>query len=109
MQTLLLLLFVSHRQEGVPDKIYFPLDVDVILPDGSSKKCRVYQQCVIPSVTEKIEDLAEDRQPSAVYLNIIKAGAKESNIPEEYQQFLERVPDNGYSGKVDIDVALNIN
>ncbi|EFA09461.1 gamma-glutamylcyclotransferase isoform X2 [Tribolium castaneum] len=94
------------RQEGVPHKIYYALDVDVIVPEGGTKKCRVYQQCVIPSATEDIEKLADDRKPSAVYLNIIKEGAKESNLPEEYQKFLHRIPDNGYNGEVDIGIKL---
>jgi hypothetical protein len=97
---------VFCRQEGVPDKIYHRFDVDVVLPEGGTRKCHVYQQCVIPGSTEDIEELADDRKPSAVYLNIIKAGGKESNLPEEYQKFLQRIPDNGYSGKVDIEVAL---
>lgn len=76
------------------------------MPEGGTKKCRVYQQCVIPYATENIEELADDRKPSTVYLNIIKEGAKESNLPEEYQKFLQKIPDNGYTGEVDIGMKL---
>lgn len=93
-------------QEGVNKNIYFPLMVDVELPDGTLKKCRVYQQYEIPEPNLDIDKLPKERQPSAVYLKTIIMGAKESNLPLYYQEFLGKIPHNGYNGDVDIGLDL---
>lgn len=88
--------------------IYRPLDVDVVLPDGKTKKARVYEQCVSPEAIEKIENLPDARKPSGVYLNIIKKGAEESGLPEDYRNFLKKIPHNGYTGEVEIGTDLHL-
>ncbi|GJQ66102.1 hypothetical protein Trydic_g5775 [Trypoxylus dichotomus] len=90
------------QQEGVHDKIYFPLNVDIEMLDGSKTLCRVYQQCATPSHVSCMPDLPMDQRPSAVYLRTILLGAKESKLPEEYRKFLETIPHNGYDGDVNI-------
>lgn len=94
------------RQEGVDDKIYFPLTVDIKLPEGGTKQCRVYQQTAKPSEIVDLDNLPSDRRPSAIYLKTMIKGAKESELPEEYQKFLKNIPDNGYNGEVDVNVSL---
>lgn len=101
-------VIVYYRQEGVHDHIYFRFEVDVELPDGNIKKCHVYQQVNIPAEHLKLAKLPENRQPSQVYLNTIINGAKESELPEEYQKLLQKVPHNGYNGDVDLNLRLNI-
>lgn len=95
-------------QEGVTQKVYFPLMVDVESPDGGLQNCRVYQQHQTPEKSVPLELLPHERQPSAVYLNTIVLGAKESQIPQHYQDFLSKIAHNGYDGNVDIDLDLNI-
>ncbi|XP_065165290.1 gamma-glutamylcyclotransferase-like [Atheta coriaria] len=94
------------NQEGVHDNVYFPLEVDVETPEGAFTKCRVYQQCNNPPVCDNLANLPDDRKPSAVYLNLIRRGAVESNLPEDYVKFLHNIADNGYDGEV--DVKMNI-
>lgn len=84
--------------------IYKPLKIQVITPEGTIKNCRSYQQLNVSSFTKKIEDLSDERKPSTVYLDVIKRGAKESNLPDSYQKFLARIPDNGYKDNVEIDI-----
>lgn len=84
--------------------MYKPLEIQVITPEGIIKNCRSYQQLNVSTFTEKIEDLADERKPSSVYLDVIKKGAKESNLPDLYQKFLARIPDNGYNDTVEIDL-----
>lgn len=78
------------------------------MPDGTKKLCRVYQQCATPSHIPSIADLPMERRPSAVYLRTILLGAKESKLPEDYQQFLNTIPHNGYDGDVSVGLDLSI-
>lgn len=99
------------------DNIYFARDVDVVLPasEGSeggntttTKKCRVYEQCVRAGITENLADLAFVRKPSQVYLDTIIRGARESGLPLEYRDFLQKIPHNGYDGHVDLGTDLKL-
>ncbi|KAJ8942163.1 hypothetical protein NQ318_002553 [Aromia moschata] len=95
-------------QEGVRHNIYIPLMVDVENPIGEWLNCRVYMQTAKVQAVSKIEDLAEDHQPSAIYLNTMLKGAIESGLPQDYLEFLKRIPHNGYEGEVDIGADLNL-
>lgn len=97
---------VLDAQEGVLQNIYMPLTVPVELPNDSFRDCRVFQQCNVPNTNENIHQLALDRLPSKVYLDIILDGAKESGLPKYYQQFLKTIPHNGYDGEIDINLDL---
>lgn len=94
------------KQEGVLDNIYVPLYMDIVLPDGTLKNCKLYQHTEVPKDYGDIKNLPEERRPSKVYLNTILAGARESELPDGYQKFLQQIPHNGYEGKVDIAVKL---
>ncbi|XP_015595842.1 gamma-glutamylcyclotransferase [Cephus cinctus] len=94
------------EQEGVADKIYFPMTVDVETPNGTSLQCRVYQQCKNPEENVTTELLPEERRPSPLYLNTILSGARENGLPHEYIQFLQSIPHNGYSGESEISLPL---
>lgn len=96
------------EQEGVNNKVYFPLMIDVELPDGTYQNCRVYQQHEKPEPDVDLDKLPHERQPSAVYLKTIIMGAQESNLPQHYQDFLSKIPHNGYDGDVDIGLDLNL-
>ena len=90
------------------DGIYFPLDVEIIMLNGEKRICKVYQQTTVPKHVSNIENLPTERRPSKIYLNTIQLGAKESALPIDYQEFLKRVPHNGYEGTVDIKLNLNV-
>lgn len=76
--------------------------------DGRIKVCRVYQQYATPPHVADLQDLPPERRPSAAYLNTMIQGARESELPEEYQKFLESLPHNGYNGEVDIGLRLAV-
>lgn len=95
------------KQEGVASGVYIPLEVNIITPSGENKKCRVYQQSVIPKEVKKMKDLPTERRPSGPYLMTIIMGAAESGLPEDYQKFLKTIPHNGYVGDVDMGFKLN--
>lgn len=56
------------EQEGVADKLYFPLMVDVHTPSGNILNCRVYQQCNNPNENVNLCSLPKHRRPSPLYL-----------------------------------------
>ncbi|XP_043279063.1 gamma-glutamylcyclotransferase-like [Venturia canescens] len=97
------------EQEGVDQKIYFPMTVEVEVPDLRDRpfKCRVYQQCTNPEEFQVLSQLPEERRPSQVYLNTIIQGAVENELPSYYIEFLKTIAHNGYTGEVDIGLALN--
>ncbi|KOC68610.1 Gamma-glutamylcyclotransferase [Habropoda laboriosa] len=90
------------KQEGVADKLYFPLLVDVETSTGKLLRCRVYQQCNKPNEHLKLCTLPKHRRPSPLYLETILKGAKESQLPHDYIKFLETIPHNKYQGEYDI-------
>lgn len=93
------------KQEGVDRGAYVPLEVDVELPNGTKLKCRTYQQTNLPKYV-KLSKLPVDRRPSPAYLNVIIDGARESELPEYYQDFLQTIPHNEYNGEVSIGLRI---
>ncbi|XP_054008333.1 gamma-glutamylcyclotransferase-like isoform X1 [Hylaeus anthracinus] len=93
-------------QEGVVDKLYFPLMVDVETPDGNILNCRVYQQCNTPDNHVKLRLLPQHRRPSPLYIKTILSGARENQLPHDYIKFLETIPHNDYDGEYDIGLPL---
>ena len=49
-----------------------------------------------------------DCRPSAVYKRVIVQGAKENGLPGHYVKKLEDIEDNGYNGKVDVQLPLHL-
>jgi len=86
------------RQEGVSNGIYRPLTVTAVTPDGSSCSCRSYQLVTPPET---------DRRPSAVYHDVIVRGAVESGLPGDYVERLRAIENNGYSGRVEVELNLS--
>lgn len=89
-------------------KIYYPLTVEVETPLGKKLNCRVYIQTAKISKGVPLESLPVERKPSLIYINTMLKGAKESGLPEEYQDFLRNITHNGYEGEVDIGAELNL-
>ena len=56
------------KQEGVADKLYFPLTVKVENSNGEVLECRTYQQCNNPEEHVKLKLLPTERRPSPKYL-----------------------------------------
>ncbi len=81
------------RQEGVPQKYYQPIEVEVTTVSGNQLKCRTYEMLTLTH---------EDNRPSPQYLSIIIMGAKECGLPKEYIGRLESIDHNGYSGPVEV-------
>ncbi|OQV22268.1 putative Gamma-glutamylcyclotransferase [Hypsibius exemplaris] len=90
-------LHALDLQEGVHYGLYRPLSVQVTSPEGITLSVRTYQ------MTRPYE---EDAKPSVVYKRIIALGAKQSNLPSDYLQFIDRIPDNGYDGPVEVECNL---
>lgn len=93
-------------QEGVADKLYFPLTVDVNTPSGTVLNCRVYQQCNNPAEHVNPCLLPSQRRPSPLYIETILKGGRENNLPADYIKFLKTIPHNGYVGDYDIGLPL---
>lgn len=100
--------YLFFRQEGVHSNIYFRLEVDVELPNGQLQRCFVYEQCDNPKEHIKFTAFPKERRPSQVYLNTILVGARESQLPDEYQTILQKIPHNGFNENVDLSLQLNI-
>ena len=49
-----------------------------------------------------------DLRPSGVYKRVIVEGAKENGLPAHYIKKLEDIEDNGYNGKVDVQLPLHL-
>lgn len=97
--------YIFFRQEGVKENLYVPLNVEVESPDGKILKCRTYQQTATFIEVADIENIPNSRKPSKAYLKTILKGAKESQLPEEYQHFLKRIPDNGIE---EVEIKIDI-
>lgn len=80
--------------------------MDIKCSGGIMKKCRTYQQTAIPAQIPNLKDLPMERRPSKIYLQVITEGAKESKLPQDYQNFLNNIPHNGYDGVVSVDLDL---
>lgn len=46
--------------------------------------------------------------PSLVYKTVMINGAKEHQLPSSYVKYLEMLSDNGYKGKIDIPVNIDL-
>nr|CAH7763711.1 unnamed protein product [Callosobruchus chinensis] len=86
------------RQEGVDKNIYFPLEVQVTSRDGKVMTARTYRETAEIAEYVDLSKLPDERCPSATYLKTILKGAKESSLPDEYQEFLRGIRHNGYLG-----------
>jgi len=86
------------------EKGYHRLNVTVEIPsqldeDGNIRKvvCRTYQ----------LSNPNRTRQnPSPHYKHVIVSGAIEHELPESYVEKLKKIPDNGYKGKVELDLSV---
>ena len=85
------------RQEGVKHNFYFPLYVDVVLPDGTKRNCRTYMQtaCKSHNSVLDVKNLPSNRRPSLKYLMVMIKGGQEANLPLDYQEYLNGIPHNG--------------
>ena len=84
------------KQEGVPQKVYRPIYVDVKTSENKLIKCRSYQ----------IIDTSESGLPSDAYKSVIVSGAKQNNLPKDYVQKLEAIKSNGVK---DVEILNFIN
>lgn len=92
------------RQEGVECEIYKPLEVNVFVQELNREiVCRTYQLFHNPASLLDPHDRPFERQPSKTYLTVILNGALESNLPQEYFNFLKSFKHNG---RLAIDVNL---
>ncbi|OWF37949.1 gamma-glutamylcyclotransferase-like [Mizuhopecten yessoensis] len=79
------------KQEG----IYRGFDVKVVYPEGQEVVCRTYK-------LDKTGNPAYDSRPSPHYKDVILRGAKGLQLPHDYLNFLQNIPDNGYQGSVKV-------
>ncbi|XP_062423839.1 gamma-glutamylcyclotransferase isoform X2 [Rhea pennata] len=80
-----------HRQEGVEDGIYAPIEVNVHTQAGEVLTCRSYQ----------MRDWVCG-PPSPQYKKVICMGAKQNGLPMDYQKKLEAIETNNYAGPVPV-------
>ena len=85
-------------------KMKSQLSVTIEIPsqleeDGSVRKviCRTYQM----SNPNKVR-----QNPSPHYKHVIVSGAIEHELPESYIEKLKQIPDNGYKGRVELDLSV---
>ncbi|XP_055315981.1 gamma-glutamylcyclotransferase-like [Sitodiplosis mosellana] len=84
-------------QEGVNKNIYAPLVKEVITSDGKVLECRTYQMSGAPTDELNLSDpnIPFERKPSKTYMDVILRGSEESQLPQEYQNFLRNIVHNG--------------
>lgn len=93
------------RQEGVHNKVYKPLIMNIEIPNGDIISCRVYQLVNNPSkLTTNIVPF--ERKPSYTYIRTIIEGATESGLPDDYVCFLKSISHNGNTGDPQLLMAL---
>ncbi|EDW78925.1 uncharacterized protein Dwil_GK11538 [Drosophila willistoni] len=94
-------------QESVPEGVYTPISVPVLLINNNSNTdfksitCRAYHLTnqpktilhAIPNLTEI--EIPYDRQPSHTYLKVLVKGAQETGIPADYVKWLTGLKHNG--------------
>ena len=78
-----LLPFFLSSQEGVHYGLYRPLQVDVTSIEGHSLSVRTYQM---------MRPYEENAKPSTVYKRVITMGARQSDLPGDYLQFIDSIP-----------------
>ncbi|XP_060080343.1 gamma-glutamylcyclotransferase-like [Ylistrum balloti] len=77
------------------EDIYKGFDVKVCYPGGQKVICRTYK-------IDKKGNPMYDKRPSPHYKDVIIRGARELQLPNDYLDFLQKIPDNGYQGRVPI-------
>ncbi|KAH7727197.1 Protein C44B7.7 [Aphelenchoides avenae] len=77
---------------------YHRLAVPIIVPLQNNRRitCRTYQYS---------NPLRTRQPPSPHYKTVIVSGAIEHKLPSEYIKWLKTIPDNGYRGRVSLDLA----
>ncbi|XP_030887660.1 gamma-glutamylcyclotransferase isoform X2 [Leptonychotes weddellii] len=81
------------KQEGVKSGTYVPIEVNVYTQEGKEITCRSYQM-----------KNYESALPSLQYKKVICLGAKENDLPLEYQKKLNAVEPNDYQGEVSEEI-----
>ncbi|OCT62689.1 hypothetical protein XELAEV_18043777mg [Xenopus laevis] len=78
------------RQEGVPDGIYEPIEINVQTAEGNLT-CQCYQmkKCVFGLTSPQ-------------YKQILCMGAKQNDLPLEYRKMLQDIETNNFSGHIPI-------
>jgi len=84
-------------QEGVHIGLYRPLQVDVTSLDGQTLSVRTYQMTL---------PYEENARPSVVYKRVVATGARQSGLPQDYLEHIDRIEDNGYDGPVEVECNL---
>jgi hypothetical protein len=76
--------------------------VSIVMTSGETLDCRTYQMLDVTS---------GDHLPSPHYKHVIVSGAIEHKLPEHYIDKLKKMRDNGYTGRVfiDLDVLKELN
>lgn len=83
------------RQEGVHSNTYEPKSVPVETANGTIM-CRAYYLTNQPSIILKEGDeVPFDRQPSKTYLKTLVKGAIETEVPEQYLNWMKKIKHNG--------------
>ncbi|KAI6653385.1 hypothetical protein LOD99_3604 [Oopsacas minuta] len=80
------------KQESVPN-IYNRTVKEITTEKGEKVNCAIFTL----NETAKVK---EGEKPSPKYIQVIREGAKEHNIPKDYQEWLATIEDNGYNGNV---------
>nr|XP_033785953.1 gamma-glutamylcyclotransferase isoform X2 [Geotrypetes seraphini] len=81
----------KKRQESVAYGFYVPIEIIVHTEEGNKLICRCYQM--------KDPVFAP---PSPQYKWVICMGAKQNNLPAEYQKKLEAIETNNYTGPLPV-------
>ncbi|CAH1112814.1 unnamed protein product [Psylliodes chrysocephalus] len=90
------------KQEGVQANIYYPITVDVQMPDGKTIQARCYRQ--VGEVLEvNLQNLPDQRKPTPAYLNTMIEGAVESGLPTDYIEYMKKIPHNGSTVKPNLN------
>lgn len=90
------------KQEGVRENdkgVYKAFNANIVTSDGMNVTCRSYMLVKQP---EKQVPLPVERRPSKAYKQTILNGARESNIPLDYLEELEKILDNGKDGPINL-------
>ncbi|KAF5272642.1 hypothetical protein FQR65_LT04884 [Abscondita terminalis] len=93
------------EQEGVQQNVYERFVVDVERLDGGVVTGYTYMLTRNPEEYVPLDALPKNRQPSKAYLDVILSGAKQSELPEYYQEKLREISHNNYDGQVRYDLV----
>ncbi|XP_022094562.1 gamma-glutamylcyclotransferase-like [Acanthaster planci] len=81
------------KQEGVHEGVYRRLEHLQVTAATS--------QSILECISYQFKDPFFVK-PSPYYLKVIKMGALQNNLPEEYRRYLDSIEDNGYSGPLPV-------